>query len=376
MDVTAPRGGARLRVVAEAWEVSPQHQTFESMLDGWRTQRLSRNLSGGTVEAGARVVRRFQDETGTYPWEWSPSDLETFMAGLRSREGLAHSTVRNYGLLIGGFCEYVCNPAYGWADHCLDRFGSHPTQICTRENLPRHSAETEARPGRRPLTKAECQMLFDAADDRAESARHNGVKGWAPAFRDATMLKVAYAWGLRRHELLMLEQCDFGPNPKAPEFGAFGVCHVRFGKSANGSPPRRRGVLTVMGWSAEIISEWIQEVLPSWRPDVESLWPSERHRTMSEDRLNAAFSACAGAAGLPAGLSPHCLRHSYVSHLIEDGFDPLFVQQQVGHRYSSTTAIYTSVSSDYRTRVLRAALDKLVTVTDGSTTPEQKAGER
>ena len=48
---------------------------------------------------------------------------------------------------------------------------------------------------------------------------------------------------------------------------------------------------------------------------------------------------------------------SYVTHLIEDGFDALFVQQQVGHEYASTTAIYTSVSSDYKTRVLRAALD-------------------
>jgi site-specific recombinase XerD len=51
-----------------------------------------------------------------------------------------------------------------------------------------------------------------------------------------------------------------------------------------------------------------------------------------------------------------------VSHLIEDGYDPLFVQQQVGHRYSSTTALYTAVSSDYRTRVLRAALDKVIDI--------------
>ena len=56
----------------------------------------------------------------------------------------------------------------------------------------------------------------------------------------------------------------------------------------------------------------------------------------------------------------HCLRHSYVSHLIEDGVDPLFVQQQVGHCYASTTALYTSVSSDFRNRALRAALDRSI----------------
>ena len=39
---------------------------------------------------------------------------------------------------------------------------------------------------------------------------------------------------------------------------------------------------------------------------------------------------------------------------------PVFVQQQVGHSHASTTAIYTSVSSDYRTRMLRAALDRSV----------------
>jgi site-specific recombinase XerD len=48
-----------------------------------------------------------------------------------------------------------------------------------------------------------------------------------------------------------------------------------------------------------------------------------------------------------------------VTHLIEDGWDALFVQQQVGHEYASTTAMYTSVSSDYRTQAVRAALDRI-----------------
>lgn len=87
---------------------------------------------------------------------------------------------------------------------------------------------------------------------------------------------------------------------------------------------------------------------------------SERAGRVSEDRFNAAFTRAAADAGLDAGLGPHCLRHSYVTHLIEDGYDALFVQQQVGHEYASTTAIYTSVSSDYRTRTLRAALDRAV----------------
>ena len=64
------------------------------------------------------------------------------------------------------------------------------------------------------------------------------------------------------------------------------------------------------------------------------------------------------AIGLDPGLDFHSLRRSYVTHLIESGFDALFVQQQVGHVHASTTSLYTCVSSDYRTRTLRQALDK------------------
>jgi len=50
---------------------------------------------------------------------------------------------------------------------------------------------------------------------------------------------------------------------------------------------------------------------------------------------------------------------SCATHLLEDGFDALFVQQQLGHQHASTTSIYTSVSSDYKTRILRHALDRV-----------------
>jgi integrase/recombinase XerC len=57
-------------------------------------------------------------------------------------------------------------------------------------------------------------------------------------------------------------------------------------------------------------------------------------------------------------LSVHCLRHSHVSHQIEDGVDPLFVQHQAGHSWGSTTALYTTVGSGYINAMLRAALDR------------------
>jgi site-specific recombinase XerD len=64
------------------------------------------------------------------------------------------------------------------------------------------------------------------------------------------------------------------------------------------------------------------------------------------------------AAELPSELSVHCLRHSYISHGVEDGIDPLFLQYQAGHSWASTTAGYTKVGSDHMNKMLRSALDR------------------
>jgi site-specific recombinase XerD len=350
----------RLHVLGGEDLQAPQHEMFEALLDGWRSQQLSRNLSFATIANSDRIVRRFQDHAGSFPWGWTAEEFDTWIGDLRKTKR-ALSTVRSYEVSVRSFLSYACDPAYGWSEACLKRFGTHPTQICTESNLAVHASDNEGRPTRRSLTRIECQALFDAADERAVTVRGQHRKGFIPAFRDATMLKVTYGWGLRRREVLMLENHDFGSNPSAPEFGDFGVCRVRFGKATKGSPPRRRGVLTVMGWSVDVIGEWVNEIWPHYRQAGQSgLWPSERGPRVSEDRLNSAFAAASEAAGLPSGLSPHCLRHSYVTHLIEDGYDALFVQQQVGHSHAATLAIYTSVSSDYRTKMLRASLDRSV----------------
>jgi site-specific recombinase XerD len=59
---------------------------------------------------------------------------------------------------------------------------------------------------------------------------------------------------------------------------------------------------------------------------------------------------------LDEGLELHCLRHSYVTHLVEFGYPERFVTEQVGHESSSTTAIYTGVSDEFRNRLLERSL--------------------
>jgi integrase/recombinase XerD len=62
---------------------------------------------------------------------------------------------------------------------------------------------------------------------------------------------------------------------------------------------------------------------------------------------------------MPAdGLDLHSLRRSYATHRLEAGWDPRFVQYQMGHEYASTTGIYQFVSDDFRSTTLRASLDR------------------
>ncbi len=174
--------------------------------------------------------------------------------------------------------------------------------------------------------------MFDFADEQTARARRLGRKGWLAAFRDATLFKALYAWGLRRQEAVRLEVVDFGPNAAAPELGSFGMLSVRYGKAVRGSPARRRNVCTVMAWAADAIAEWVEEVRTLYGAHrYGTLWPTERGGRISLRYVNIRFAAFRDALGLPDELGPHCLRHSYVTHLVEDGFDPLFVQQQVGH---------------------------------------------
>ncbi|MEU9118160.1 site-specific integrase [Streptomyces sp. NPDC048483] len=160
-----------------------------------------------------------------------------------------------------------------------------------------------------------------------DRVRGKGRKGWLPAFRDAALFKVAYAYGLRRNETRMLDLTDFGRNPEGRESGEYGTLLVRYGKAKKGSPPKRRSVLTVWHWTPGTIEEWISEVRPGMRHSTgRALWPSERGPRIGLQRLDSRFAAYQDAIGLDPALEFHSLRRSYITHLIEDGHDPLFVQ--------------------------------------------------
>ena len=251
----------------------------------------------------------------------------------------------------------------------MRRFGAPPVQICHEWNTAEHVSEYEGRPGRRALTYDEVQALFDAADARVEAIRRRRRKGGLAAHRDTVILKTVYAYGLRRREAAMLDLADFRLNPRAERYGGFGSVQVRYGKASRGSPPKRRTVLTVpeMDWITPVLREWVDELRPGFGPGAHpAVFVTERQARVSCRHLDTAFGRAAAEAELPEDADLHSLRHSYVTHLLEFGYPPLMVQQQVGHSYASTTALYTSVSDEFRNRLLDAAMDRYPILTEAT----------
>jgi integrase/recombinase XerC len=107
----------------------------------------------------------------------------------------------------------------------------------------------------------------------------------------------------------------------------------------------------------EAVADYVDNIRPRFGcADHPALWVTERGGRIKPAEINARFVACRDALGLPAGLSPHSLRHFYLTHLTEDGAGRRFIQQQAGHRCDTSTAIYTHVSSGFMNTALRKAI--------------------
>jgi integrase/recombinase XerD len=160
--------------------------------------------------------------------------------------------------------------------------------------------------------------------------------------RDAAMIELAYSSGLRVSELVYLALADINLNQ--------GFVRV----TGKGNKTR---LVPVGGAAIDKVKRYLAEDRPELvrDPAERALFLTERGRPMTRQGFWKLLRNYARRAGvrLPAGdISPHKLRHSFATHLIENDADLRAVQPMLGHADISTTQIYTQVS---RARVLEQA---------------------
>jgi integrase/recombinase XerD len=159
--------------------------------------------------------------------------------------------------------------------------------------------------------------------------------------RDRALLEFGYATGLRASETVSVDLPDLDVDPP--------LLRVR------GKGDVERWV-PVGGLARRAVDRWIREGRPQVaRPGAgEALFLGARGRRMSRGAYWAVIRARAREAGVLARVTPHTLRHSFATHLLEGGADLRVVQELLGHADLSTTQIYTKVDTAYLTEIHRS----------------------
>jgi len=142
-----------------------------------------------------------------------------------------------------------------------------------------------------------------------------------------TMLALIYACGLRRGELINLRLNAIDSKRR--------MLKIRGGKG-------NRDRLVPL---PESLIEHLRQYYKIYRPAIWLFEGNEKGRQYSETSLREIFNRAKDKAGITKKLTLHSLRHSYATHLLENGVDLRFIQELLGHKSSKTTEIYTHVTS-------------------------------
>ncbi|WP_157282207.1 tyrosine recombinase XerC [Pelomonas sp. Root1237] len=165
--------------------------------------------------------------------------------------------------------------------------------------------------------------------------------------RDRAMVELLYGAGLRASELTGLDAQASGQAAGWVDLQANEV-HVLGKGGKRRSTPLGRA-------AAEALRTWL-----AVRPQVvaageAALFVGSRGKRIAGSTLRAMLSARAVAAGSPAHVHPHMLRHSFASHLLQSSGDLRAVQELLGHAHITTTQVYTQLDHQHLARIYDAA---------------------
>ncbi|HEX7056078.1 MAG TPA: site-specific tyrosine recombinase XerD [Bacilli bacterium] len=201
-------------------------------------------------------------------------------------------------------------------------------QFLVREQLiahdPSQHMETPKPEKRLPkvLSVAEVERLLAAPQDSDPYG-----------MRDRTMLELLYATGLRVSELVSLNTGDLN----------LGMGFVRcFGKGA------KERIIPLGRIAASCLERYINGIRPKLlkrEAAEEALFLNHLGSRMTRQGFWQLIKKYAKAAGITKEITPHTLRHSFATHLLENGADLRAVQEMLGHADISTTQIYTHVTT-------------------------------
>lgn len=272
--------------------------------------RVERGLAANTLAAYRRdlsLYERYLDEIGLDdPRTAHTADVEEFVPWIRSRqtpEGRPYSaaTVARTVVAVRGLHRFLAREGLTDDDPAIDVEAPAPART-----LPK------------ALPIEQVEALFDVilGDDPA-------------ALRDRAIVEVLYSAGLRISELVSLDVDD--------------VDLVDRAVTVTGKGGKQR-IVPFGGAALATLEAWLVRGRPAVRPRGAAIFLNLRGERLTRQGAWKIVKRHAESAGLAGSVSPHTLRHSYATHMLDGGADVREVQELLGHANVSTTQIYTFVS--------------------------------
>ncbi|MDR0959837.1 MAG: site-specific tyrosine recombinase XerD [Propionibacteriaceae bacterium] len=289
--------------------------------------RAERGLSAHTITAYRTDLARYgrylasRDVT-----QWSDIDtvVITGLPIFAHESGLAASSTARLLVTVRGFHRFLADEGVTTID---------PAPVLQPPHLGRRL------PKALPLTDIE--KLIEAAGGRADDAG-------AESLRDTALLELLYGTGARISEAIGLDLSDVTAVLEDPSAGL--TLHGKGGKER---------LVPVGRYARDAVAAWAIRGRPELakkakRPSPALFLNADGGRLSRQSAFNRVH-ALAERAGLSGDISPHTLRHSYATHLIDGGADLRVVQELLGHASVATTQIYTLVTAEHLREVYRSA---------------------
>jgi integrase/recombinase XerC/integrase/recombinase XerD len=277
------------------------------------------------------------------------SALSAYDRDLRAR-GSAERTRRAYGVDLGGFVEWARAQGLGPADiryrdvrryaAGLSSAGAAPATVARKlaslRGLYGFLVRTE-RAGQNPAELVSSPKRSEKLPKVLSTEQMRSLLERIPArtpleLRDRAMLELAYSCGLRCEEIVNL---DLG----ALDFESEQVRVLGKGSKERILPvgePAQRALRRYLDRGRRALAT---------DPREPALFVSKSGRRLSNSDITRRLGLWTREAALAAGVSPHALRHSFATHLLEGGADLRTIQELLGHASISTTQVYTRVDA-------------------------------
>lgn len=288
---------------------------------------IERGVAKNTLAAYSRDLNRYFDYLDeievSEPSDISELNIVAFGELLTTRYGLKNSSVARVLAAVRGIHRFWLLENITQGDVAAR---VKPPKL--RRNLPK------------AISLAQVEALLAAAGPDPQNA--NGVLADDIAIRNRAILEVLYATGARVSEVVNLDLDDVIESSMVRLFG-------------KGSKER----LVPMGsYALRALDSYLVRVRPGLvvrGRGTPAIFLNQRGGRLSRQSAWQIIAAAADAANLPGEISPHTLRHSFATHLLEGGADVRVVQELLGHSSVTTTQIYTLVTVDALREIYAAA---------------------